>query len=135
PPGRAGGDARARGGAGSVVSPSREGQRPRERRRSDGVRGGPAVRDRRPLSYSGGGPITRQPLWPPNPNEFDSAGAGVHGRAEPVTMSRWISGSGCSWPMVGGISFFSTESASAAASIAPAAPSACPVTPLIDVTG
>ena len=42
--------------------------------------GGAASRSRQ----ASAGTITSVPLWPPKPNEFDSAGAGVQGRGAPV---------------------------------------------------
>ena len=49
-----------------------------------------------PVAGGQAGEMTRQPLWPPNPKELERIGPGSHGRAAPATMSRWISGSGCS---------------------------------------
>ena len=75
------------------------------------------------------------PLWPPNPNEFDRVGPGVHGRPSPVTMSiSGSSGSRSAKPNVGGSTPWRIDSTTATASMDPAAPSECPVTPLIEVT-
>ena len=45
-----------------------------------------------------------------------------------------MSGSSLTWPSVGGISLCFIDNTTAIASIAPAAPSAWPVTPLVEVT-
>src|SRR5580658_604425 len=54
-------------------------------------------------SYEVGGSRTRQPLWPPKPNEFDKTADGFHSLGAPCTTLRWISGSGSSYPAVGGM--------------------------------
>src|SRR5262249_37576166 len=74
-------------------------------------------------------------LCPPNPNEFDRAGAAGTGRGVPATTS-----SGMSSPMLsgwgaGGTASSRIASRQATASAAPAAPIMCPVTPFVDVTG
>src|SRR5690606_33080670 len=79
------------------------------------------------------GTKTSVPLWPPNPNELEIAGAGSHGRGS-VTTSMLISGSTLAVPMVGGSVRWAYVNASATASIAPAPPCECPVTPLIALT-
>ena len=56
------------------------------------------------------------PLCPPKPKLFDSTGPGSHSRGASRTMSRWISGSCCSSPTVGGISRRSIDRAEATAS-------------------
>src|SRR5579864_7687637 len=43
--------------------------------------------DRRSDRTYPGGMITRQPLCPPNPNEFDTIGPGSQGRGAPATTS------------------------------------------------
>ncbi len=75
------------------------------------------------------------PLWPPKPKLFDITGPGVHGRASPMTTSIVISGSMVVVFAVGGISSWRIDSSEAAASSAPAAPRAWPVTPLVETTG
>ncbi len=80
--------------------------------------------------------MTRQPLWPPKPKEFDRAGAGSHGRALAVDDVEVDLGIGLArsrrWA---GSEPRSMVSVVATASMAPAPPRACPVTPLIEVTG
>ena len=49
------------------------------------------------------GASTMHPLCPPKPKLFDRTGPGTHSRGASRTMSRWISGSCCSRPTVGGI--------------------------------
>src|SRR5262245_53113150 len=73
------------------------------------------------------------PLWPPKPKLLEIVGPGSHGRGPPMTTSMPRSTS--TVLAVGGIWRCWNDSSTAAASSAPAAPSACPVTPLIDVTG
>src|SRR2546429_4020871 len=109
---------------------------------SAGVRRGAALRARRPLTadppgwaQSSGGARTRQPLWPPKPNELEITGPGCQGRGAPRTRSRPMAGSGVVTPKVGGIRARWMLSTTAAASRAPAAPKAWPVTPLVEVTG
>src|SRR5688572_12890800 len=75
------------------------------------------------------------PLWPPKPKLFDSVGPGSHGRGSPVTTSMCMSASSTLVLAVGGIALWWNDSNTAAASNAPAAPSAWPVTPLVDTTG
>ena len=74
-------------------------------------------------------------LWPPNPNEFDSAGLGATDRGSPCTTSSWMSSPSRSRLAVGGTEPFRIASRHATASVAPAAPIRWPVTPLVDVTG
>ncbi len=79
--------------------------------------------------------MTTEPLWPPKPKLFEMTGPGSHGRASPITTSIVMSSPSTFVFAVGGIRRFSIDSSAAAASSAPAAPSAWPVTPLIDTTG
>lgn len=76
-----------------------------------------------------------EPLWPPKPKLFDIVGPGSHARPDPVTRSIGNSGSTLVVFAVGGIMRCCIESTTAAASNAPAAPRAWPVTPLVDTTG
>src|SRR6266702_2941914 len=61
-------------------------------------------------------------LWPPNPNEFDSASSTGRFTALLGAESRSQAGSGVNWLMVGGMTPDWTMSAHKAASNAPAAP-------------
>jgi len=81
----------------------------------------------------GTGASTRQPLWPPKPNEFDSTTPGSHSRASPATTSRLISGSGCSKCAVGGAAGGACLDRGDGLDCA-AAPRPWPVTPLVEVT-
>src|SRR5262249_12549802 len=74
-------------------------------------------------------------LWPPNPNEFESATSTCSVRASFGIVSRRHSGSGVVWLIVGGSTPRSSASTVKTASSAPAAPSACPVAPFVDETG
>src|SRR5271170_5497866 len=91
----------------------------------------PAGADRGPYP----GKSTRQPLCPPKPNEFDTTGPGSQSLGRPVTRSSWNAGSRLFVPTVGGICRYLMLRATATASIAPAAASVWPTTPLIEVAG
>ena len=69
-----------------------ERQRQQPRHRKENPQGPPAP----VLAQGRGGRITRQPLCPPKPNEFDRTAVGSHGRGSPCTRFNEISGSCCS---------------------------------------
>src|SRR3989442_7814510 len=71
-------------------------------------------------------------LWPPNPNEFDSASSTGRFTALLGAESRSQAGSGVNWLMVGGMTPVWTTSAHSAASKAPAAPRRWPVIDLVE---
>ena len=95
-----------------------------------------AVRSATAASRHEAGAKINVALWPPNPNEFDSAGAGGDraGRAgddvELDLVADAARGSPSAEPTPSRIA-----SRHATASVAPAAPMRWPVTPLVDVTG
>ena len=89
-----------------------------------------------PRSSDQAGARTSEPLWPPKPKLFEMVGPGSQARGSPITRSIWgSSGSTSVVIAVGGIRRRRIDSITATASMAPAAPRECPVTPLIEVTG
>ena len=78
---------------------------------------------------------TRLTLWPPKPKELDSTACGRAGRGSLRMWSTSTSGSGSSRLWVGGSSPRCSARMPIAASITPEAPSRCPVTPLVELTG
>lgn len=77
-----------------------------------------------PADPQAGGPMITEPLCPPKPKLLEMLGPGSQSRAAPVTRSIPSSSSTSVVPAVGGICRCSIDSSTAAASSAPAAPSA-----------
>src|SRR5439155_14056928 len=84
---------------------------------------------------AGEDPSTSDALWPPKPNEFESATPVCSDRGSSATTSMAMAGSVWVWLAVGGTNLWCSANTEVTASAAPAAPTRWPVTPLVPVTG